>query len=1400
MKRTSKPAGQASRPPLNQNTAKATPQATVVGIGASAGGLSAISELLEHLPSQNNIAYVVVQHMPSHSQSHLATILARLTPMAVCVAEEGMEIKAQTLYVCPPAQLLRIHQGRLRLEGQTKTSPSSLPIDAFFASLATEYGNNAAAIVLSGAGSDGSRGVLAVRNGGGLVLVQHQESAEFDGMPRSAIASGAASQVLEAAEMGAVLAQHFPTAPLELLEVAPAELEPIFALLKAKFNTDFALYQESTLTRRIAHRLGVVGVALEAYPAYLEQHPTELQRLYQDLLVGVTHFNRDEAAFAALEKHVIKPLVDQLQHETLRLWVAGCATGQEAYSLAIALSENLRQQNKALDFKIFATDISSASLAIASKGIYNTEALASFADDLRDRYFKPVAEGYQVIEDLRNHIIFANHNVFQDAPFTRIHLVSCRNLLIYFKPEARRRILTRFHFALNNEGYLFLGPSENLNELTHQFDELDSKWRLFQKRPGGRLLDSSQLINNIEMPQLGRRKTKETLQQVQLERQKKILSTLFSAGFLLSSDFQLLETFGDAHTLLSFPEGQAKLQIFGFLRGDLLHVVRTGLHQVARTKGSFSQRIPDHSNPSQAQLVTVRALAVNEGEEQLYLVSLQADSETVVPLTRTSTALEAESALQIEALEQALRFSEAQLQTTVEELETTNEELMASNEELMALNEELQSVNEELHSVNEELHTINVEFQDKLQAVTQANNDLINLQNIAEIGTVFVDKDMRIRSYSPLLAQKFNFLPQDIGRPIEHLIQSLQTEVTFFRQALGQTMTSSKVSEFEAHDHNGAPYWLRLMPYISSDGSNEGAVLSLTEITQLKEAHAAINERNRFSENLIAASPGINYVYVVGKGRVTFASNDFPSLLGYTDEQAKSLGPRFLVEMMHPDDVKRLADHNKRLAISKASEAVSFEYRARHADGHWVWIETRETVHKRDEHGEVREILGIALDISSRKNIESKLQFDALHDSLTGLKNRIAFIGHLEQAHKDFIRYPDHNYALMFIDLDRFKAVNDRFGHSAGDQVLVATARRIERCLREVDIVARHSGDEFLVLLSNIHSEAEAKIVAEKIIHALEVPIVFKGHSLEVSASIGIVMANPDQKLPDLLINSADIAMYKSKEKGGKSISVFDDSLHLDTVAQVNLEHDLRIALRKKQLCVYYQPIVDLKTQAVVSLEALARWPKSGGGFIAPEKFIPLAETAHLIGKIDRTVFEQAYGFLDTLKQDHLKINLNISAKQLTDPSTLEYLIESPIDPHRICLEVTESQLLLKDSRPVEVLESLSKIGYQIAIDDFGAGYSSLGYLQSLPARTLKIDRSFVQSLETNEKSRKIVDAIMNLAKSLDYKVVAEGIETQEQLRYVCELGCDLGQGYLFSRPMPPDHCTEFLNTRRSLN
>ena len=831
----------------------------VVGIGASAGGLKPIEDFFDHMPTDSGMAFVIVQHLSPDFKSLMDELLARHTSMAIHKVSDGVKIQPNSIYLIPPEKNMAISNGRLLLTDKTETRALSLPIDIFFSSLATEAADHAIAIVLSGTGSDGSRGIKDVREAGGLVLVQSVESAPFDGMPRAAIKTGIVDLICAPAEMPKQIVGYVGDQDRTALQQAEfhhkefgaePEILRLYRFYRQRDNIDFSLYKPGTISRRIERRMRMSAVAsLNDYVTQIENDESEAYLLFRDLLVEVTHFFRDKEAFSRLQKNIIPDLIQRTDPNTdIRAWVCGCATGEEAYSVAMVLHDCLQSSNrKNQSFKVFATDVHHKSLEIASSGIYPLAALETVPEDLRNKHFVINNEVCNIKRELRQKVIFASNDLTRDPPFTRLDLICCRNVLIYLEPKIQKRILSMFHFGLNTKGVLFLGPSESVSDLGHEFSDLDRHWRIYGKKRDVRLPESTRMPMAPMLDTVIRDRPAPTI--VEPAKQVKAESWLASAyeellarhvppSILVDESDDLVHCFGNARKLLTLPEGKSTKNVLKMLENDLSVSVNAALHRAK------SESVPVVFNGVRVKiddvqrLFQVRVEPYNKQDQSLYLISLE-ESEKVVNepiIVENFLPSSGDSDKRIEQLERELNYTRETLQATVEELESSNEELQATNEELIASNEELQSTNEELHSVNEELYTVNSEHKEKIEELTELTSDMDNLFKSTDTGTIFLDKNFNIRMFTPSITAGFNVMQQDIGRPINHISYKLDSPQLLTDAS--DVLNSGISKEVEVHGRDQRIYLQRIQPYRVEDRI-EGVILTLTDITALREAENA---------------------------------------------------------------------------------------------------------------------------------------------------------------------------------------------------------------------------------------------------------------------------------------------------------------------------------------------------------------------------------------------------------------------------------------------------------------------------------------------------------------------------------------------------------------------------------
>lgn len=861
-----------AQPPMNDGTATSKAQKMtsvpdyVVGIGASAGGLEALQVFFAHMPADSELAFVVVQHLSPDFKSMMDELLARHTEMKIHRVENGMTIEANAVYLIPPRKEMIVSGGRLLLTDKDLSKGISLPIDVFFRSLAQDMGSRAVAIVLSGTGSDGSRGIVDIHQSGGLVMVQSEDSSAFDGMPKSAIRTGVADFVLPPEALPEALLKalrRIPQTPNSSPPVPDGRYGEVFALLNKRYGTDFLFYKPNTVSRRIERRMSMThSDSMVEYVELLMKEPEELDALYHDLLIGVTRFFRDQAAFSYIEERVVPEVIRRscesksVEDRAIRIWVAGCATGEEVYSLAMLLADALRPLPQPPAIKIFATDIHRQSLSTAAAGLYSAESVQNVAPDRRERYFLAEADGWRVTPELRRMVVFAEHNIIKDPPFTRVDLISCRNLLIYLQPYVQKKVLSLFHFALRTGGTMFLGPSETLGDLADEFDILDGHWKVFAKRRDVRLQSQSlfPMVSHFPGSAITVHAARENVQsEARLSRAYvALLERFVPPSLLIGEQRQLLHTFGTAGSYLRAPSGQFTSDVLTMVDGDLRMALSAAIQRASREKIPVTYTGVSLETPQGRSTVNVIVTPLSDkaSNQDYLLVSLEeALSQPRNPPCGERFEAGTESQARIVDLEQELRHTRENLQATVEELETSNEELQASNEELVASNEELQSTNEELHSVNEELYSVNAEYENKIRELTALTNDMDNLLSSTEIGTVFVDQELRIKRFTPAVAKVFNLLPQDVGRPIEHISHSFsQTDLLADIRAVAAT---GKPIDREVTGRDGAVFYLRVLPYLDEFKQVRGAVVTVMDITGLKRAERGLDHETRLRSSLV---------------------------------------------------------------------------------------------------------------------------------------------------------------------------------------------------------------------------------------------------------------------------------------------------------------------------------------------------------------------------------------------------------------------------------------------------------------------------------------------------------------------------------------------------------------------
>lgn len=813
----------------------------VVGIGASAGGLEAIQEFLDNLPAQTGCAYVIVQHLSPDHPSLLADLLGKHTPMPVLEAAQGQPLQPDRIYVIPPGKMLRLAGSKLVLEEKSTVKAPASAVDVFFQSMAEAAGEKAVGVILSGTGSDGTRGLQAVKEKGGFTLVQDPLTARFDGMPTNAIAAGAADLILAPELMPEHLLKHIrpDSAPVEAAVVLAEDrvhVKEALELVHTRTGCDFRSYKSPTIYRRIHKRMGEVNVdRLTEYLVMLRSSEAECRELCREFLIGVTRFFRDPMAFEALRIRALLPLVtSKPEGSTIKCWVAACSTGEEAYTLAILLSEIIQNEGRTLDFKIFATDIDESAIALAAKGIYSEASVRTVPPEWLAKYFTATDGVYQVTPELRKRIVFARHSLIKDPAFIKNDVVTCRNLLIYFTEALQRKALFALHYALNPSGYLFLGSSENAGALGDSVVETNQRWKLFQKatsQPGLPDLVKKNGADTHTPAALRPAAPRKAVRTIADGFRELVAEELDVALIHLNNRNEVKEATGVFKQYLTLPADRFDINVLRLLVPDLSIAVGQVLRTVAKDGGTVRQkRIRVRGEGGEVRYINAVGRLLEEGAGTLLMLS-DSIGENPETVPADASAPDQRTTNYLLDLEGELKDAKEQLQTVVEDLEVANEELQSSNEELQSSNEELQSSNEELQSLNEELHTLNTEHQMRIRELQALNDDLDNYFRSVDTGQIFVDGAGRVRNFNPAAQRYVNLIVTDVGRTLAHLSSNITG--VHLDDLLPDT-EHALASEREIILKDGSRHLLRVLPYLRADGASDGAVLTFNDVTQIR--------------------------------------------------------------------------------------------------------------------------------------------------------------------------------------------------------------------------------------------------------------------------------------------------------------------------------------------------------------------------------------------------------------------------------------------------------------------------------------------------------------------------------------------------------------------------------------
>jgi len=1074
---------------------------SVVGIGASAGGLEAIETFFRHMPPDSGMSFVVIQHLSPDHQSILAEIIQRDTTMPVRQVEDGMPVERDSIYVIPPGRDMVISKGILKLEPPQKTDSVRLPIDRFFRSLAEDQMEKAICILLSGAGSDGTMSLKTVKAMGGITIAQ-DGGAKFKDMPQSAISSGMVDFILLAEEMPAKLQELVRDRPvLPEREQPPAvdvpdsdgQLMRILQIVRLRTGHDFSRYKYSTIRRRIErrmvlHHLGTLG----QYTEFLEKSEDEPKALFGELLIGVTHFFRDAEAFEVLAREVIPTICKgKSEADSVRIWIPGCSTGEEAYTLAILLAEHLETLHGAVRVQIFCTDIDSDALEIARRGIYPDNIAVDVSPERLSRYFEREGKkSYRVVKEIRDMVVIAPHSVIKDPPFSRLDLISCRNLLIYLGVDIQKKLIPLFHYSLNPDGFLFIGPSESLGEYARNFAVVDGKWKLFQRKGDltetipGLTIFPAERASFLKTGYLSEPQPGPVAMVTRAERQ--LLEEYAPASVIVNDRYDILHLYGKLEHFLALTGGEPTRSVLKLAREDIRLDLRAAIHAAAKERSlvkrtGLSVRV--NGNTSRYTL-TVKPVVGPAPDELVLLVVFQEIAQTEPVLQEPRPEIPMTDLSVAKSLEEELTSTREKLQASIEEMEASNEELKSSNEELTSMNEELQSSNEELEtsreelqSLNEELRTVNQELQFKIDELSRVNSDLQNLLNATKIATLFLDKSMTIKRFTPQITEFFSLLDLDVGRSIADIAQRIDSMAMM--DDIQSVIDTLIPCEREVRTKEGKWFIMRIAPYRTVENKIEGTVVTFVDVTGLKEAQQSLLAKTTEIEALLRAIPD-TYLRL-GKDMTIHDFKDGAAGLFGQPEQSVGL---HLGKALPLEAVSAIDAAAKEMAESGSLASADFTLKVTGEDRHF---EARLVPVLGDQ------LLALLRDMTKLRGAEKQAMqaSQAKSDFLANMSHEIrtplnGIVGLTEMALREaegktkehLLDVQESARTLMSIVNDILNIAKIESGHFTLAQAPFDLYKTVERALQPLRLAAGYKG---LRLYSEIEPDVPARLVGDEI-------------------------------------------------------------------------------------------------------------------------------------------------------------------------------------------------------------------------------------------------------------------------------------------------------------------------------
>jgi two-component system CheB/CheR fusion protein len=951
----------------------------IIAIGASAGGLSAIEEFFKNLPENTGMAFVVLLHRAPEGVSILPEILSKHTGMNVVEAADGMFIEANHVYLSPAKYFLSIVNGTFKFTPDGHSL--SLPIDYFFHSLAQYKKQLSIGIVLSGTGADGTQGIIAIKEAMGIVMAQSPETAEFNNMPASAIATGLVDYVLPPKDMPDQLIKSIKKININIQPVCFVNdnlienIEQIFAVIRQKIGNDFSFYKTSTMCRRIERRMNIYHIKdPQQYVKYLRDNPHEVEMLFNELLIGVTSFFRDKEAFSVLAEKALPALLESKpENYMFRVWVPACSTGEEAYSIAIILREYMQKTNKQFGVQIFATDLDGKAIDIARNGVYSESLMSDINEEYLLKYFSKEAGFYRVAKNIREMVIFAPQNVFQDPPFTKMDLISCRNLLIYLNSKLQKQILPLFHYALKPGGILFLGSSESIGSFGNLFETIDNRWKLFSRKEITTVSSRAMIGFPIMIKKIDS-KSNETLKpynkiegrDIATLAENTLLQNYVPPSVVVNEKGRIFYIHGKTGMWLEPVTGHfpAEHSILDMARDGLGSELSIILRKVTTQDDEVSRKnIQFKSNEGLSVVdITAKKIINPESLRGLIIITFNAPKKTPVDGSEESKTDKAGLGKQRTIdLEEELESTKKDLRSSVEDLEISNEELQSTNEELQSTNEELETSKEEMQSLNEELQTVNAELEDKVDELSHANDDMKNLLNNTGIATIFLDNKLNIRRFTVQAQKLIHLIDRDVGRPISDIVTNLEyTDLVADAAAVLKTL---EFKEIEVKAKDGQWYLARILPYRTDDNIIDGLVITFVNISELKKTTGKLKKSEEHLLSLIS-SAAFGIYELDSKGHIL--SINQAGLDMFSIGNWDKLSNKSFLDVISKESKKNVERYLKNALDGDVSE---FEFTGGTPQR---WYATN-FVPIIEKDGNIERIMGISQDITERKLAESEI-------------------------------------------------------------------------------------------------------------------------------------------------------------------------------------------------------------------------------------------------------------------------------------------------------------------------------------------------------------------------------------------------------------------------------------------